>query len=87
MYAFNPKIYELATQAGATDEKGGSISSGVISFTKYEFEDFMTRYTRYVQARMQAIVKKANDEFTYMGDDVPSGLLIQELEEALIGKE
>ncbi len=83
----NPKIFELAIQAGACNDCGAPIFNEVIVFAPSEFEDFMTRYTRYVQARMEGIVKTANDQGTYMGDDVPSWLLIYELEKSLTGEE
>jgi DICT domain-containing protein len=83
---FNPEIYNMASQAGATDEKGGPISTGVISFTPYEFEDFMTRFVRYVQNRQYKIIKDDKDSLTYMGNDTPSYVLISELEKSLIGE-
>ena len=83
---FNPEIYAMASAAGATDEKGGPISSGVISFTPYEFEDFMTRFVRYVQDRQTKIVTDDKNSSRYMGDDTPSWIMIYEVKNSLIGE-
>jgi hypothetical protein len=82
----NPKIFQLAKEAGATDEKGGSIDTGIISFTNREFEDFMTRYTKYLQDELSEVVAEAHHEFTYLGDDVPSCVLIDAVEKTLKGE-
>lgn len=79
---FNPDIYNLATAAGATSCHH---DSGVC-FTRHEFEDFMTRYVRYLQKRQEDIVSDVKNTNRFMGNDAPSWLLIHDLENSLFGE-
>lgn len=55
----NKEIYNLAGQAGATDESGGSIkNANIICFTRIEFEDFIQRFSNYLKEELENATKK-----------------------------
>lgn len=87
MKCFNPEVSELLVQSGATTVEGITPSLDMISLTRYQFEDFMVRFARYVQARQNAIVSHDRTGHTYMGDDTPSWKMIDEVEQSLFGDE
>lgn len=77
MNNFNPEIYNLVLLAG------GIITESTVEFSKIGFENFMTDFVEYVQNRQEAIRKEALEDFTYMGDDVPSSTIIHEVYRSL----
>jgi hypothetical protein len=73
MNNFNPAIYNLVVQSG------GNISDDEVKFSKVGFENFMFNVVNCVQTRQETVRSEALEEFTYMGDDVPSTIMIQEV--------
>jgi hypothetical protein len=73
MNNFNPEIYNLVLMAS------GKIDDDKIEFSKIEFENFMRDFVSYIQNRQEDIVLKSEQRNTYMGDDVPSFIMIKEV--------
>lgn len=78
MNNFNPEVYTLVLMAG------GMITDKKVEFSKLGFEIFMVDFVRYVQDRQLAIRTDALEGGTYMGDDVPSSVIINEVYNSLI---
>lgn len=77
MNNFNPEIYNLVLLAG------GMITDKKVEFSKLGFENFMMDFVRYVQDRQLVIRTDALEGGTYMGDDVPSSVIIYEVYRSL----
>jgi len=73
MKHFNQEIYNLVLKAG------GTVVDDIVKFSKIEFENFMVEFVEYVQKRQEVIRTDALEGFTYMGDDVPSSIIIREV--------
>ena len=77
MNNFNPEIYNLVLLSG------GMITDKKVEFSKLGFENFMMAFVGYVQDRQRVIVKEAERRHTYMGEDVPSWIIISEVYRSL----
>lgn len=73
MNNFNPEIYNLVSLAG------GMVTDNKVEFSKIGFENFMMDFVGHVQDRQRAIVEEAERRHTYMGEDVPSWIIISEV--------
>lgn len=80
---FNLEIYNLMVAKYGTIDKNFTN----ISFTVDEFERFMGEFVKYCQQRQMDIVKSAERKNTYMGEDVPSFVIIGELDQCIWIKE
>lgn len=74
----NEEIYNLAAQAGATDEHGHSVKTAdVVCFTRTEFDGFIQRLVEYQTSELYTYRRELENDF--MGDDVPSAMMIGHL--------
>lgn len=56
----NKEILQLAKEAGATNEIGGSADSGTVCFTHQEFHDFIQRFMQYQFEEIGVVTEDCN---------------------------
>jgi len=80
----NNGIFTIA-KATAQVEDRGIYAEDTFTFTSTQLDEFIKQVVKFQQRELQTYRKEELERFTYMEDDIPSLVLIMELEKVTCG--